>query len=174
MTIGDLPPVRIPLTQGKYALIDAEDYRRISIHKWSFNGKYAKRSRKKEDGNGPSTIYMHREVFSVDHCSRDVQVDHISRNKLDNRFENLRICSNSENHANVGLHPCNTSGFKGVYFDKRLGKWRARIRRRVEGDIHIGSFDSPEGAAAAYDEEATRVFGEFAITNAKIAQDGVR
>ncbi len=87
-------------------------------------------------------------------------IDHINRNKADNRIANLREASIGQNLANMTNHKDNSSGFKGVSFHKRLG-WFARIC--VNRKIHfLGYHPSPEAAHAAYVEAAKRLRGEFA------------
>lgn len=90
-------------------------------------------------------------------------VDHKNRNSIDDRFENLRLASSTENHANSKTRKDSVHGFKGVAFDKRAKHkaWVARItvnNRR----IHLGCFDTPEEAHAAYCAAAKRIFGDFA------------
>lgn len=92
------------------------------------------------------------------------ELDHINQNKHDNRIENLRLCSRSQNTGNVGLRSTNTTGFRGVWFAKHANKWRASIK--VNGvSKHLGYFNTPELAAFAYDQAARIHFGEFAYLN---------
>ena len=92
------------------------------------------------------------------------EIDHINQNKHDNRLENLRVCSRSQNTGNVGLRSTNVTGYKGIWFAKHAGRWRAAIK--IDGcSIHIGYFDTPESAALAYNRAALEHFGEFAHLN---------
>jgi hypothetical protein len=92
------------------------------------------------------------------------QTDHINGNGLDNRRVNLRPVSHSQNAMNRGMRSDNTSGFKGVTWDRKGQFWRVRIW--VDGrNLVVGRYDDPTQAALAYDEEARRHFGEFARTN---------
>lgn len=87
-------------------------------------------------------------------------VDHIDRNYANNKWENLRKASLSENSGNTKLSITNTSGVKGVYWNKTKEKWIAQIgiyNRRV----HIGNFYTKEEAEKAYKAEANKHFGEF-------------
>ena len=77
------------------------------------------------------------------------QIDHINRIRDDNRIENLRECSNAENHQNRKLSPKNTSGQTGVYWSKVANKWHSRITLNNKR-IHLGFYDNLEDAAAAY------------------------
>lgn len=86
-------------------------------------------------------------------------VDHINRDKDDNRITNLRLATQSQNNANQGMYCTNTSGFKGV--TRLRYAWQAQIQ--VNGKNHyLGSFRSKEDAARAYLEAAKLHFGEFA------------
>jgi hypothetical protein len=88
------------------------------------------------------------------------EVDHINCKRYDNRFENLREASRGENQRNGLLYANNTSGYKGVSWHKRSGKWYAQIR--VDGDaVYLGSFDILGDAAAAYAEASARLHMDF-------------
>lgn len=107
------------------------------------------------------------------------QVDHENRNRSDNRLSNLRLATNAQNNANKGPQRNNTSGARGIYFEVRRRKWRARIT--VDGVCHdLGFFDTVETASAARDAAALRLLGDFAtgarapITTAKPRQKGKR
>lgn len=92
------------------------------------------------------------------------QPDHINRNRLDNRRCNLRPVTLSQNNCNRGIPSNNTSGYKGVWFDKCRGKWRGDIR--VSGKkISLGYHDDPKEAVKAYNEAALKYHGEFAVLN---------
>lgn len=91
----------------------------------------------------------------------DMRIDHIDRNRVNNRISNLRLATNSQNRMNSGLFANNTSGFKGVQFDRSFGKFVARLR--VDGrDRYVGCFDRAEDAAQAYRSAAIDAFGDFA------------
>lgn len=92
------------------------------------------------------------------------ETDHRNRNGLDNRRSNLRPASRSQNNANRAVQRNNTSGYKGVTFDKRAGRWLAQIQydRR---NHHLGLYDDPRTAALAYDAAAREQFGVFACCN---------
>ena len=154
--------IEIPLTQGQVALIDDEDYELVSRYKWCAHWNkhtksyYAETNLKKE-GGGYATIIMHRIIMNA---KKGKQVDHINHDTLDNRKENLRLCTNSENSQNQGKRINNTSGFKGVHWHKRDKRWCADIR--VNGKrIHLGLFLTPEEAYEAYCKAALELHGEF-------------
>lgn len=94
-------------------------------------------------------------------------IDHINRVKTDNRICNLRIATTQENAWNRGVSKNNTSGFKGVTMDPRTGRWKSVCD---SGGRHwfLGTFDTKEDAAHAYDRFITRFGGEFAATNCEL------
>jgi hypothetical protein len=104
---------------------------------------------------------MHREIRRT---PRELVCDHVNRNGLDNRKQNLRNCTARENNLNVGARKGATSRYKGVYLNRRMKKWAACIK---SGDrkIHLGYFKSEQAAAQAYDRAAKELFGEFAYLN---------
>jgi hypothetical protein len=157
---------QIPLTKGKFALVDDEDYDRlVAMGKWHVTCKgYAARTKhyRKPCGRlSSSTIFMHHLISPVDGKN---QVDHRNTNKLDNQKDNLRVCSNSENCKNTSKPKNNTSGFKGVYWKKQIKRWCAQIGVEYK-NIYIGSFATAIEAAKAYNEAAVKHFGEFAKLN---------
>lgn len=88
-------------------------------------------------------------------------VDHVNMDRSDNRLDNLRVSSRAENMWNRTAQTNNTSGFKGVTWDKRKAKWLAQIS--VEGrHIFLGYFASPAEAHTAYSAAAKRLHGDFA------------
>jgi len=119
----------IPLTQGKFALVDDEDYPNLIKYKWQYNNGYAKR--------GVNTIRMSRYILGV---SLFQEVDHINRDKLDNRRKNLRIATRAENVRNVSKRKDTNNQYKGVHFLKNRNKWIARIQINKKR-IHSGYFD---------------------------------
>lgn len=154
----------IPLTQGKVALVDAEDYEYSNQFKWYAmkhgNTYYAVRHIKKEDGK-QTLICMHRVIMKT---SKGMDTDHINGDGWDNRRDNLRICTRSQNKMNGNIHKDNTSGYKGVFWQKRDKKWMAQIQ--IDGKLkYLGLFITKEEAALAYNEAAKELFGEFARLN---------
>jgi len=107
-------------------------------------------------GNDGKWIWLHRFIINA---AENAKVDHKNRNRLDNRRENLRICTDEENARNAKIHKDNKCGFKGVY--QSGNKFYAKIS--VSGEsIPLGSYDTPEQAHAAYCKAAVKYFGEFA------------
>ena len=103
--------------------------------------------------------FAHRLVFLYMDGDFPEEVDHINGVRDDNRWSNLRRATKAENRRNVGKKIVNTSGFKGVSFVERLGKYQARIW--FHKTIHLGLYDTPEEAHAAYCEAADRLHGDF-------------
>ena len=153
----------IPLTQGKFALVDDEDFERLSKFKWSAS--------KKRDGGymavrhsprpNRHTILMHRQIMN---CPQGMDVDHIDHNQLDNRKAKLRICTHTQNLQNSLSHKGSKSRFKGVCWHKGSHKWQALIRTDSHR-IHLGYFASEIEAAKTYDAVAIKYFREFASLN---------
>lgn len=110
-------------------------------------------------------IRLHRLAFFLVTGEVPRYVDHKNGNKQDNRWKNLRACTQSQNAGNSGMHRHNTSGFRGVSKNSRTGMWHAQIK--VNGkQIYLGRFDTPEKAARCYDRAAKKHFGRnFASLN---------
>jgi len=164
--------IRVPLHSRKYsslyALIDAEDADLVNQCRWhpqkAQDAFYAQCSgpRSLLDGKQYSVL-MHRFILGL--SRHDPDVDHINGDGLDNRKENLRLCSDSQNQANRRRALSSaSSSFRGVTWNKSSMKWQAGIKVKQKS-IHLGLFDSEERAAFAYNQAATAWFGEFAVLN---------
>jgi len=150
---------KVPLNKGFFSLVDDKDYEFVAQWTWHFDGKYAFRSKRygpRKEGKSYK-IYLHRLITN---CPPNKQIDHINRNALDNRKCNLRICTKKENNHNRDKNSNNTSGFKGVWWDKRYKKWSVQIQHK-----HIGRFETATEGAIAYDKKAKELYKEFAMTN---------
>jgi hypothetical protein len=154
----------IPLTQGQVAIVDDWRYEELNQFKWyatripHMKSFYAARYQSILFGKR-TTIFMHTVIAGT---PKGAQTDHWNHDTLDNREENLRVCTYSENGRNRGKQKNNTSGFKGVTADGQ--RWRARIA--LDEKYHcIGTYDTPEEAARVYDESAKELHGEFASLN---------
>ncbi len=156
---------RIPLTQGKFAIVDPEDYEELARFKWfamrSRRGLYAIRMVKASDGSRKK-IRMHRAILDV---PQGKFIDHINHNGLDNRRANLRIVTNLQNSWNKRKQKGNySSQYKGVSWSKRVGKWHTEIYCRGT-KIFIGYFDDEKTAASAYNAKAQELYGDYAALN---------
>ncbi len=145
-----------------YAAVDSADYTELTRHSWCYHssGGYAKRGEQR--GGKSHTVLMHRQVAGA--CA-DQDVDHKNGNGLDNRRDNLRICNDSQNQGNTGPNRANTTGYKGVSYNKRdnvFEAWGPRTRRRR---AYLGRFETAAEAARSYDQAALLHFGQFAWTN---------
>ena len=96
-----------------------------------------------------------------------LEIDHINGDKSDNRFSNLRMATCQQNKVNCGLSANNTSGYKGVTKNRKA--WIASIMKDRQY-VYIGSFETPEEAAKAYDAKAVELFGDYALTNAQLQE----
>lgn len=135
------------------ALIDLGDIEKVGKYRWYATEKGYVKSQ--------NNLRLHRLVMNA---TEDYLVDHINRNPLDNRKSNLRMCTQAENSRNVGVSQANSTGFKGVYFEKLNNKYRARIKYNGKR-ISLGCYMNPVDAAIAYDKKAIELFGDFAYTN---------
>ena len=129
--------------RGKYtALVSSKDFVRLNKFVWSrtYEG-YAKRVGEEK------LIYMHWDVIGKP--PKGMCVDHINNNKLDNRRENLRFVTPSQNNWNKNKLKNNKSGFIGVSWHKSSKKWQAQIRANRR-HFYLGTFENPEDASKAY------------------------
>jgi len=159
----------IKLTKDKEAMVDDCDYNMLSAYRWYWALKprskfgYAVADLHNIDNEfGVRHVTMHRMLLKPD---RGKVVDHVNGNGLDNRRENIRICTLSQNNANFAVGgKRNKSGYKGVSWHKSTQKWRATLL--LGGKQHyLGIFDDKLEAARAYNVEALKCFGEFARIN---------
>ena len=146
-------------TDGTKIIVDAEDVKSLSSHKWWVCRPRAGLAYAHTEFPDGTRIYMHR-LLSM--APPGMVVDHRNDNGLDNRKQNLRLCSNKENcrrrRGNAGI-----SGFRGVQFVKSNPKkpWRARIK--VDGRFrYLGYYAEKLDAVSAYNSAAINHFGEFA------------
>lgn len=157
----------IPLAQGLFTIVDADDFDILSQYKWQLKKPTKGRTTYYTFCVTPSkngkrkSIFMHRLLMDA---KSGQLVDHINGNGLDNRKSNLRIATQSQNSANSKLPITNTSGFKGVSWCKRSRKWMASIRINKLKKT-LGYFTDPIVAAKAYDVAAKSHFKTFARVN---------
>lgn len=143
---------------GKKVLIDQDDYEKILSQKWYI-------SVIKKNGDiyfygyiNKKRVKLHR--YILNQTNKKIIVDHKNCNTLDNRKENLRCCSKTENQRNCRKHRDNKTGLKGIYYQKDAKKYHAQIsvNRKV---IYLGLFIKKEDAHAAYCKASKKYHGEF-------------
>lgn len=147
----------ISLISGEKVLIDCADLKKVSGFRWYLSSG---RVRYAMARIGAQTIYMHRLIAGT---PEGLYTDHINGDGLDNRRENLRSCSSSQNQANIGKKS-EYRLYKGVHMT-RSGKFVARIGIAWK-QKHLGTFETAELASEAYNEAALKTFGQFSRLNA--------
>jgi hypothetical protein len=156
----------IPLTKGKFAIVDPEDYDRLRKDKWyahdSKHTFYAVKSLTNGKTLPRRNMYMHHLLIDI---PPGMFPDHINHNGLDNRKANIRPATHTQNVWHRRKFKVQSrSRFKGVDWAKDMKRWRARIR--VNGKrIYLGSFTDETDAAKAYDRAAKKYHGQFAVLN---------
>lgn len=146
-----------------YFFIDGEDFDKIKNYTWciaNFSKRFYIVSDLCNKGNRKK-ILLHRLIMN---CPDGMVVDHINHNGLDNRKENLRICTNQENLYNQRKKEGKTSKYKGVSFFKRDNNWTVRIRINGKSK-NLGYFLNEEDAAEVYNQAALKYYGKYAFLN---------
>lgn len=154
---------RILLNQNKFTTVDDEDFGYLNQWHWyiGHNGYAIRRDIHHNKKDKRKTFHIHRLVLNT---PDGFFTDHINGDKLDNRKENLRIADKTQNNFNRGIPKNNTSGYKGVSWDRLRQKWE--VSTTVRGKkIHLGRFDSKRDAALAYNQAALKYHNEFARLN---------
>lgn len=144
-----------------YAIVDSEQFDLLNEFKWCLNNNGYAVTRGKHNQKG-KLIFMHHLVFGI--FPLESLIDHINRNPLDNRVNNLRIANKSENGINRMENKNNTSGYKGVTYLKNNNKWMAGIKINYKRK-YLGSFNTALEASIAYDKEAKKQFGDYSYLN---------
>lgn len=159
--------MKIPLTQGQATLIDDADWPLVAPRNWwatrTPSGDYYATTKIRQPDGRRRVVHMQR-LLMGDPTGR--KVDHVSRDTLDNRRENLRVATDSQNKTNSRLYRNNSTGLRGVrnWNDGRALPWYAQISRDGR-KRYLGSFLTAEEASAAYDAAARALHGEYATTN---------
>jgi hypothetical protein len=149
----------VPLTQGLFAIINEADGPEVGKHNW----------RRSSSGGNSATLYaagpdderLHRFLWRQWGLPDTPEIDHENTNGLDCRRDNLRAATHHQNTFNTRMRKGNTSGRKGVSFDRRTKRWVAQIHV-ASTNTFLGRFDTVEEAAKAYAEAALKMCGEFA------------
>ena len=156
----------IPLTQGQFAKVSPEDFEWLNRWKWqAWFAKctrtfYAVRGQWNPAKKNMDAIRMHRVILECVEGDRK-QVDHANGDTLDNRRSNIRVATHAENQMNKGRPRNNTSGVKGVSWDKNVGKWRVRVQSNGES-LNVGFFSSLDDAKEARRTAAEDLHGKYA------------
>lgn len=156
---------KISLTQGKFALIDDDDFEMINLFKWcahkAHKAYYAVAVHRDEDRK-QRLILMHRLIMNA---SKGTIVDHINHDTLDNRKSNLRFCTHSQNIRNQRIQSRKKSSkYKGVTLVKSNGRWASYIKVKNKR-IGLGYYENEIDAARAYNKAALKYHKEFAVIN---------
>lgn len=150
----------------KVTIVDDEDFNKLcklnltwcestgsvsAKQKIYVNGRFIKRK----------TVHMHRLILGLD-TNDNIEVDHIDGDWLNNQRSNLRLATHSQNNCNK--KSTNKFGYKGIYYCPKVKRWYAKIKiNKVQ--IGLGSYDTKELAALAYNEGARKYHGEFTKLN---------
>lgn len=157
------PPKKIPLTQGQFALVDADDFEKFGDVKWCAmrdrgGNFYAVRAIGQKAGEKKIMLRLHREIMRA---PSGTLIDHINHNTLDNRKSNLRPCTHSQNAMNQrGANRDNRSGHRGICRNSTGKKWQVAVKHNGKS-IHIGYFSNKQDAIDAYAEANKKYYGEF-------------
>lgn len=156
----------INLTKRKKAIVDDDMFDYLNQFPWHFStwgyaqrSVYVKGSGRKNQKN----IHISMQNMVIE-CPKGFQIDHINRNKLDNRKVNLRIATIAQNRANRAMCKNNKTGFKGVHFDKsygRIKRYKATITVNKK-TVNLGRYLTAEEASFAYKDAARKYQGNFA------------
>lgn len=138
-----------------YAIVSDNDFIELNKYKWHISGGYAVREGVNKNGRR-KRIKMHRTILNI---KKKEYCDHINGDKLDNRRENLRVCTNQQNQRNSKKHIDSKSKYKGIRFHH--GKWEVRVSIDKNNRIHR-YFDSKLKAVTAYNKIVKKYHGEFA------------
>jgi hypothetical protein len=158
---------KIELSQGKFAMVDDEDFEFLSQWKWSAvkkddNKFYAVRGVWVTEKKNNIIVYMHRVLLGIP--TLNIEGDHADGDTLNNQKYNLRISTSSQNKANRYSHRNASSKYLGVSWSNTRKKWAVQICKDRKTKF-LGYFDNEVDAALAYNKKASEVHGEFAKLN---------
>jgi hypothetical protein len=151
----------IPLSQGRFAIVDAEDFEKVCQLKWCYCEGYAVKLVTVPGTKRKKKIHMHHAILEP---SDEFVTDHINNCGLDNRKCNLRLATKSQNQMNRTKNAGTSSKYKGVCFDNNKNRWLATIWKNRKM-TYLGLFKTEVEAALAYNEAAKAMHGEFAKLN---------
>lgn len=160
--------IKIPLSQGKEAIIDECDAPDILPFRWHAQHRRRKScgdvwyaARNVKTSKGFTIIKMHRVIMNA---PAGFDVDHIDSNGLNNTRKNLRVCTKSQNAQNSRKRKGTSSRFVGVDYRRDIEKWQARVKSN-NVRVHLGCFENEIQAASAYNAKAKELFGQYARLN---------
>lgn len=152
----------VVLTDGTFAQVDPEDFERVIAYSWHPKRQPGTEICYAASAQHGRCVYLHRYVLGLGPNNPDVE--HIDGDGLNNRRINLRLARSRQRKGNWRRAGSSMSGYRGVLHDPSSGKWRAMIT--VSGRrIHLGTHDTPEDAAYAYDAAAREHQGSIARLN---------
>ena len=146
-------------TKNEKFYIDKEDLEKIKPYTWSLNAAGYLRANIKR-----KYYRMHRYLLGLDDDDKEIMVDHINHNTLDNRRANLRIVSPAQNAKNVSISISNTSGTTGVSWNKRSEKWEAYIRVNKKRKF-LGYYKDINDAIKARKDAEQKYYKEYSYDN---------
>jgi len=158
--------VIIKCNHNKDLIIDFDDYELVKDYYWWTNKNYGMTTHK----DTKNMLQLHRLIMNV--TDKKVSIDHINRNPLDNRKENLRIVTHIQNMQNSGIRKNNSSGFTGVRKRDENETWRASIRYNKK-EVRLGTFQTKEEAIIARLKAENEYFKEFAPQKHLFKQYGI-
>lgn len=142
-------------------LVDDEDIERVLERRWHVaSSGYVLSCVSKAEIQSISYIRLHRFILKI--SDKNILIDHINRNKLDNRKSNLRLCDRSTNAINRTAQSNSKSGIKGICWDKNRKRWRATATRNKK-QYHLGFYKSIEEAIIGYNNRIEEIHGEWAV-----------
>jgi hypothetical protein len=156
----------IELTRGMMTVVDDVWFEWLSTFNWCAvkSGRNFYAARAESPGGKFRMIMMHRVILGIDSAPRWMEGDHKNRSTLDNRAKNLRVATHQQNMRNRLSHRGSTSPFRGVYFDKQSGTYKAKLGTGT-GYVYLGSSSDDRKCAAMYDDAVKKLKCNFATTN---------
>ncbi len=159
--------MKIKLTKGKFTLVDDELGEYINQFSWYYSSSgYAARRMRQNESKPGKMILLHRFILGLENSS---QVDHINRDRLDNRKINLRFATQTEQNFNSKKRKNSTSKYKGVHWQKDIKRWRSVITINNK-KVNLGTFLDENLAAEAYNKAASKYYKDFVNLNKVIKQ----
>ncbi|HEV3223889.1 MAG TPA: HNH endonuclease [Puia sp.] len=155
--------IEIPLTKGKFAIIDFEDLEFVMRYKWHLGSRIRSQYAIKVLGKGDGKKYLRMHNYIMN-CPNGKVVDHIDGDGLNNKKANLRICDDGQNKCNRKKSSTTKNRFKGAIFRERNNRWICQITHKKKR-YYVGEFKTEIEAAQAYNKKAKELFGDFSNLN---------